>query len=849
MPLIQTRARYTGKVQLVLICLSLSCLPLLSQAAPRHVYLTWQGDTSGTITVNYQTLEEAETSTIYYDTKFHKGRISDYRFHATGTRHKIEGLEDGRTVHWVELAQLKPGETYYFVAGDPKNGFTPERKFQTIPRGDEKIRFVVGGDMGTGPAMPVLLQQAAQQEPKFGVVGGDIAYAGDRLTNYKLWDAWLDAWEQQMVTPNGFSIPMVLAIGNHEVRSGAEFSGTNSAFYFGYFAQQRDRSYYSRKFGKNFVIYLLDSGHLAHHGPEQAAWLDAQLEADREFPYHFAVYHVPLYPAYRLYEGAGSVAGRDAWLPIFDKHHLTTAFEHHDHVFKRTKLLRNNQPDPKGTLYLGDGCWGQNSRKVSDPHKWYEEKAASIQHFWLVDVAKDRVEYRAINKEGKVFDVYPPDANGAKEAEKVFESLAPPPSPQTATTAPPLEGAPGLTRIELTRVDNEATGYGTFQSHNQKVVANRRGIFMTHIRTRNEAYTAQQWRLSWSRDGGQTFQTLHEATDPTNPAVLETDDEDNLYLIRPDFVDGHAYLYRFRAAQDYRDPAISRIPNGAAGKYSMAFDRARRQLYYFAHNQTFHRISLDGTVLSSTNLLTAGKSAVLQYPLLYLDVGGILHAAWTSQKHGVYLYWDIHYLQSPDGGLTWRTMRGSPVALPVVADEGGPADRITLDDEFDFHTWLESFFVRAGKAHFLYLAQTQPSRQHYVRYNLATGQRELDLQPEFRGQQLSLSGLDGFFATRAAETNGTIYAISRDAHANRLGCLASDNNGTTWYDYAVSAPVTNAYAIGGCREITRDGFIIGSFTDTPSTTNSSVIPKVYFFKIRAGLAKEKVAGKRPEKDE
>ncbi|MEW6157107.1 MAG: hypothetical protein AB1813_06715, partial [Verrucomicrobiota bacterium] len=42
--------------------------------------------------------------------------------------------------------------------------------------------------------------------------------------------------------------------------------------------------------------------------------------------------------------------------------------------------------------------------------------------------------------------------------------------------------AAGVTRIELTCVDPQATGYGTFQSHNQKVVSNRRGIFMTHLR-------------------------------------------------------------------------------------------------------------------------------------------------------------------------------------------------------------------------------------------------------------------------------------------------------------------------------------------------------------------------------
>src|SRR5690349_80999 len=84
------------------------------------------------------------------------------------------------------------------------------------------------------------------------------------------------------------------------------------------------------------------------------------------------------------------------------------------------------------------------------------------------------------------------------------------------TTALSFARDAGLTRIELTCVDPAATGYGTFQSHNQKVVANRRGYFMTHIRTRNEAYTAQQWRLSWSRDGGRSFETLYQDTHATN---------------------------------------------------------------------------------------------------------------------------------------------------------------------------------------------------------------------------------------------------------------------------------------------------------------------------------------------
>lgn len=405
--------------------------------------------------------------------------------------------------------------------------------------------------------------------------------------------------------------------------------------------------------------------------------------------------------------------------------------------------------------------------------------------------------------------------------------------------------APARTSIQLVCVDAQAIGYGTFQSHNQKVVSNRRGIFMTHIRSRNEAYTAQSWRLSWSTNGGETFVTLFAATNATNPPLLESDAGDNMYLVRPDFVDNHAYLYRFLAKEDYREPHITRIPNGSAGKFAMILDTRRKQLAYFAHNNTFHLVGLGGVVRSSTNLLAPGKNAALQYPLLSLGDDGTLHVAWTTQKNGnVYLYWDIHYLQSPNGGEAWRCMNGTPVSLPVVADETGPSDRITLDDEFDCHTWLSSFLVKDGKAHFLYLAQSQPPRQHYVRYDLRSAKRELDQQPDFRGEQLSMRGLDGFFAARRDKPGSRLYCIGRDADKPRLVCLASADNGTTWHDYAVSESVANPYAIGGCRAVTADGWVIGSFTDTlpAPATGGPVEARVYFFKFRADLALPSRAG-------
>ncbi|HCN09131.1 MAG TPA: hypothetical protein DIT01_14485, partial [Lentisphaeria bacterium] len=134
-------------------------------SAPRFVYLTWQGDTSTTVTVYYHTDAAADDSTVRYDEQPRGGRIDDYALTAHGGRHQIEGLADSRTIHVVELSGLKPATPYYFVAGDLENGFSDEHSFRTIPNDGQPIRFVVGGDMGILPDVGELMARAGATDP------------------------------------------------------------------------------------------------------------------------------------------------------------------------------------------------------------------------------------------------------------------------------------------------------------------------------------------------------------------------------------------------------------------------------------------------------------------------------------------------------------------------------------------------------------------------------------------------------------------------------------------------------------------------------------------------------------
>ena len=345
-------------------------LPLAGRAAaPVHVYLTWQGDTASTFTVTFHTDEDYPAGEVYYDTVPHQGDYAAYKHKVTANPPLvIKGLEK-RKVHIAEMKDLPPGGDVYFIAGHPDRGFTAERKARTIPADATEIRFAQGGDFGTSPEVGPLLKSAASFEPAFAALGGDIAYANDILTNSPLWEKWLAFWCANMVTPSGYTVPMQLAIGNHEVESGGSMklkTRAQARFYYTYFPQGfGDVAYGMKRFGKDLAFICLDSDHTAPSGGDQAAWLEKTLRGLAGTRHKMAMYHVPMYPSARKYEDTGAKQ-RVAWLPHFDALGLTCAWENHDHTYKRTQLLKNGKVDPAGIPYFGDGCWGRAVRPVNE---------------------------------------------------------------------------------------------------------------------------------------------------------------------------------------------------------------------------------------------------------------------------------------------------------------------------------------------------------------------------------------------------------------------------------------------------------------------------------------------------
>ena len=296
--------------------------------------------------------------------------------------------------------------------------------------------------------------------------------------------------------------------------------------------------------------------------------------------------------------------------------------------------------------------------------------------------------------------------------------------------------------VETTLIDSDADFYGTFQSHNQTVVSAADGIFMTYSKRRVSEESGKNerclWRLVRSVDGGNSFHVVYESTGGTRAPALEVDKEGTLYMAHPDWTDPRRpfYFCRFKRGGDYGKPAVTTFEDvSCAAKYAMVYDPLRNVFYIAAQYGQVLTVDPEGKLLNrGRGFRQTGPHASTQYPHVAVSPDGVLHLAMTTvgpNKERKPVYWDIHYMNSPDGGRSWRKLDGTAVPEAPVPDDTGPTDRISLDDEFEVNSWLANMLVKEGKVHFIYHGRTM----HYLRYDLATGKKDVSFDgKEFAGK-------------------------------------------------------------------------------------------------------------------
>lgn len=377
-------------------------------AYPPAVYLTWQRDPSRTMTVCWYNHKPAAAQIKFRPrggTKWSLGQSSSQPFPHTA-----------RHIHTAEITGLNPDSEYEFQV----EGYDEVFWFRTMPEkltSNRPVKFGVGGDVDVGEIPDAMTATVSAQDPDFLVVGGDHAYDDARPDQFWKWCWYMESWFRNARSPENRMIPLVVGVGNHEVRLGYAVNHPD----FDNSPQWRDRyaTYYYRTFpfpGPQSPYGVLDFGDYLslimtdteHSSPpitgsdSQTEWLRAVLAARRRVANVIPIHHIPAYPSHRSFDGTTSQRLRQHWVPLYESAGVQLVFENHDHTFKKTKPLLSGKESPSGIRYLGDGLWGIGKRSP-DVSRPYLESASATHHIHLVTLDPSGRTVEALDRSGDFF--------------------------------------------------------------------------------------------------------------------------------------------------------------------------------------------------------------------------------------------------------------------------------------------------------------------------------------------------------------------------------------------------------------------------------------------------------------
>jgi hypothetical protein len=418
----------------------------------------------------------------------------------------------------------------------------------------------------------------------------------------------------------------------------------------------------------------------------------------------------------------------------------------------------------------------------------------------------------------------------------------------------PARAAPTVTTTDVDAMTS-GTGYcayGTFGSHNQRIVTNGHGIFMSYLHADDcsAGLNASTWRLARSTDNGATWSTLYSLSCANaNAATLETDGSDNVYAFigscsswSGNWSSSPTTFLKFGASNSYASPLVTNttvIPVSSS-KFTSAIDLSRSYLYFLtwwngSTTNQLYVIDFSGTLVRSVLLwgtaTTSGAAVEPTYPHLHVGSNGNLYAAWTNTDFSApgQDYYDAKFIYSTDAGATWQGPPGA-ITLPI---NPGPLDTNSWEivDSGDIKSigttadnWLSSLAYDRGFLHFVYDVNFG-SKEVYKRFNFSSGTFDTEVTPSIHGKTITIGQAHGAFSQDSTGTGRLFYGSDANGSLfGHVGILYTDDAGETWHDYASSSnlSVSNELYLGynaGGRLLDSSGAVLGALTRNTSDGN------------------------------
>ena len=427
MPFRTFRLRFALAGTLALATLAGGCTAGVQQApaprvVPAAIFATWNGDPTTTVSVDWHLAAGGDVRAV----EVREPGASRWRSYKGSA---VKFPFSTRTVRRARVDGLRPDAVYELRVGGSRI-----YKYRTMPaRLTRPVRFAAGGDTQAGlTTFGPMNRIAAAQDVDFVLLGGDLAYSNGDPRLVAREQAWYETVTQTLVTPEGRLIPVIAAIGNHEVFSTRDTTDSTARmmretgvkrgeapYYTALHAYARAPQYDVIDVGDYLSLVLLNTSHTAPVQGPQTEWLRGALAARTAVRYVFPVYHVPGYPSVRAFDGGTSVLVRQHWMPLFEQFGVRVAFENHDHAYKRTYPIRAGRRDSTGVVYIGDGAWGAVPRPIGREQTepaWYIETAKSVNHAIFVTLGALDARFEMLDTAGVRFDTYGAPARCAATA-------------------------------------------------------------------------------------------------------------------------------------------------------------------------------------------------------------------------------------------------------------------------------------------------------------------------------------------------------------------------------------------------------------------------------------------------
>jgi len=301
-------------------------------------------------------------------------------------------------MHEIRLPGLEPETTYHYAAVSGELA-SPDFTLRTAPHRDTPFLFSVWGDSRTDYRTHQSVIKAMLDRPRKPDIAlnvGDVVTTGDQY----------DQWGREHFLPIrslGFTVPTYIAIGNHEYGG---FGYGNPVKWFEIFVNQPGNEYYfAFTYGNSrFIVVNPQDQPGAYNiapGTEQYEWLIREFESEeyKSATFHFIFLHEPPYSegwSGGYYDGESAL--RTNLVPLVEKYGIDILFAGHTHDYERG--MQN------GAYYIIAGGGGA-SLDDTIYHDWpHIELVKFIYHFVEVDINGNKLEFRAIDRAGNIFDEF-----------------------------------------------------------------------------------------------------------------------------------------------------------------------------------------------------------------------------------------------------------------------------------------------------------------------------------------------------------------------------------------------------------------------------------------------------------